>query len=244
MVDLQVRHMWAAHTRTSGMTWRFLSDLGVCLLSLVIAGCGAVTVPDRGQYVQAKTRDAEIIVLANNRTYYFENRFPHCLAYSLTGYWEFAIQVAALRTPDRRHFVGVLLHDDADIPGQPGDDLMARVMAWIHIETQKDWEIQIPAPSTVESLETSRGRAAILQFGDVAVTSKTAKRMLTDTPPKVGTIVSLPKKVIVPIWQGSVLVITTSDIADAREVLETLEITEHPRCWEPTIRERFPGVLQ
>src|SRR3989337_3553756 len=121
--------MWAAHTRTSGMTWRFLSDLGVCLLSLVIAGCGAVTVPDRGQYVQAKTRDAEIIVLANNRTYYFQNRSPHCLAYSLTGYWEFAIQVAALRTPDRRHLVGGILHALPDIPGPPRADAQAPVLA-------------------------------------------------------------------------------------------------------------------
>jgi hypothetical protein len=121
---------------------------------------------------------------------------------------------------------------------------MSRAMAWIHFKTQKEWEMEIPVPSTVESLETSHGRAAILQFGNVVVTAKTAERMLTDTPPKVGTVVSLPKKVIAPVWEGSVMVIISMEIADAREVLETLEITEHPRCWEPTIRERFPGVLR
>jgi len=221
---------------------RSVSELGVYLASLVLAGCTAMSVPNRGSYVQAKTRGAEIIVLANNPTHYFENRFPHCLAYTLTGHWEFAIQEAALRTSDGRRFVGVMLHDDANIPGQPEADRLPRVMAWIHADAEKDWETAVS--STIEPLETSRGQAAILQFADVVVTANVAKRMLTDTPAKVGEVVSLPKKVIAPLLEASVIVITVSDVATAREVLDTLEMTEHPQCWDHTIRERFPGVLR
>ncbi len=40
------------------------------------------------------------------------------------------------------------------------------------------------------------------------------------------------------------MVVTVADVADARQVLDTLEVTENQRCWETTIHERFPGVLR
>jgi hypothetical protein len=41
-----------------------------------------------------------------------------------------------------------------------------------------------------------------------------------------------------------VVVVTSLDATDAREICRTLEVTEDPQCWRRTIRERFPGVLQ
>jgi hypothetical protein len=32
-------------------------------------------------------------------------------------------------------------------------------------------------------------------------------------------------------------------VSDAREILNTLEVTDEPQCWRNVIRKRFPGVL-
>ena len=40
------------------------------------------------------------------------------------------------------------------------------------------------------------------------------------------------------------MIVTVSDVADARQVLETLQVTEDPQCWASTIRQRFPQLLR
>lgn len=216
----------------------------VCLLSLLIAGCAAIPPPRLGPHarVQVKRGGEEVIILAKERTHYFENGLPHCLAYVLTGEWEFGAQDAALRTPDRRRFVGVVLRASETIPGSSSADAVSRAVAYFQADTEKDWGG--PIPSTAEPFPVSRAGAVLLQFGEVVVTPEAAARVLGPEKPKVGQTARLPKRVIVPFLPGLIMVVTVTDVADAREVLDTLEATEHPRCWEPTIRERFPGVLR
>ncbi|WP_410967288.1 hypothetical protein, partial [Salmonella sp. SAL4436] len=80
-------------------------------LAPLVVACATTTTapPPRGSVPKSAARDAEILVLAGGRSHFFENRRPHCLAYVLDGDWEFAVQKAALRSVDRRRFVGVVL---------------------------------------------------------------------------------------------------------------------------------------
>jgi hypothetical protein len=48
---------------------------------------------------------------------------------------------------------------------------------------------------------------------------------------------------LVPFAEGFTLVAAVSDVSDARQILETLEVTDEPHCWRSVIRKRFPGVL-
>lgn len=215
----------------------------VYLLSLLIAGCAAIPPPRLGPHarVQVRRGGEEVIVLAEGRTHYFENRHPHCLAYTLVGQWDFAIQEAALRAADGGRFVGVLVRAGETIPGPANADTVSRAVSDIQLEMEKDWGR--PVPSTVAPFPARPG-AVLLEFGEVVVTPEAAARTLGPERPRVGATARLPKRVIVPFLPGLIMVVTVTDVADAREVVDTLEVTEHPRCWEPTIRERFPGVLR
>jgi hypothetical protein len=175
-------------------------------------------------------------VRSAGRTHYFENRLPHCLAYALEGDWEFADQQAALRSPDRRRFVGVVLQSAEAIPGPSGGDLVSRSITQIIADTEKEWGASVQA--SVEPFPASRAGAVLLQFADVILKSADAAR------PSVGKSVRLPLRVVAPFDATLVMVITSLDATDARQVFRTLEVTEDPQCWRRTIRERFPGVLQ
>jgi hypothetical protein len=59
-----------------------------------------------------------------------------------------------------------------------------------------------------------------------------------------GQVGALPLRVVAPFNASLVMVVTSLDATDAREICRTLEVTEDPQCWRRTIRERFPGVLQ
>jgi hypothetical protein len=41
---------------------------------------------------------------------------------------------------------------------------------------------------------------------------------------------------------GVLVVVTVFDVLQARQVLNSLEISEHPQCWRDTIRTRFPSI--
>ena len=214
-----------------------------CLLFVFFNGCATTPSTHRSAaQPEVKRRGFELIIIRDGRTHYFENRLPHCLAYTLTGEWDFAIQEAALRTPDRRHFVGLRVLATEAMPGTAGADPVSRAVAHFQADTEKDWGRSIP--SAVEPFPASRGGAVLLQFDKVTVTPEAAARALGPKKPEVGQIVGIQKRVIVPFLPELVMVVTVSDVADARQALDTLEVTEHPRCWEPTIRERFPGVLR
>ena len=218
-----------------------LTNLLVCVLVLFVSGA-AISQPTRNSQAQAKQRGFEIIIKSDGRTHYFENRLPHCLAYTLTGDWEFAMAEAALRTPDRRRFVGVLLVATDIMPGAPGADPVSRAVAYFQADTEKDWGRSVP--SKVEPFPASRSGAVLLHFHEVTITPEAAARALGSKKPKVGQTVEIQKRMIVPFLPGLVMVVTVSDVSDAREVLDSLQVTEHPSCWEPTIRERFPGVVR
>ena len=49
---------------------------------------------------------------------------------------------------------------------------------------------------------------------------------------------------IAPFDADLLMVVTALDLADARAIARTLEVSEDPLCWRRTIRERFSGVLQ
>ena len=86
-----------------------LSRAALAVLGLFVLGaCATAEKPPPGPAPKTAVRDAEILVLAGGRSHFFENRRPHCLAYVLDGDWEFAAPKAALRTTDRRRFVGVV----------------------------------------------------------------------------------------------------------------------------------------
>jgi hypothetical protein len=84
----------------------------------------------------------------------------------------------------------------------------------------------------------------MLEFENVVVTQEAAARALGDVKPKVGQVATLPKKVVAPLIPGVMMVVTVGTADDARQVLDTAEVTENPRCWEQAIRERFPGLIR
>jgi hypothetical protein len=219
---------------------------GVALVGLwllLLAGCAPISQssPLPQAHARMKVRGPEVVIVADGQTHYFQNLHPHCLAYTLPGEWEFAYQEAALRTPDTRHeFVGVLLWGVVSLPGPPSADPVERAAAYYQADTAKDWGG--PVPSTVEPFPQTRPGAVLLQFSEVVVTSEAAARALGPEKPKVGERVGIQKRVIAPLMPGVLIVVTVSDVALARSVLETLEITEDPQCWRGAIRERFPGI--
>lgn len=225
------------------MTLRYPIVPALSLLALLLAGCA--TSSSRASVVDGpttKARGPEIIVLAGDRTHYFENRLPHCLAYTLVGEWDFGIQQAALRSVDaRRRFLGVALQQPDDVPGPAGSDPVSRMVAYIVADTEKDWGRRVP--SKVAPFGTARPGAVLLQFlEEVVVTPEAAERALGPTRPPVGQRAQLPLRVIAPFSERLVLIVTTSEPADAEQVLNTLETTEDPQCWQRAIRERFPSV--
>jgi len=223
---------------------RVLIKLLAGVLVLFVSGCATTTQSSRESKSQAqvKRRGYEIIIISEGRAHYFENRLPHCLAYTLAGEWDFAIQEAALRTPDGRGFVGVQIRATDGMPGAPRDDSVSRAVAYYQADTAKDWGRSVP--SVVEPFPTSQREGVLLQFDEVTITPETAARVLGSKKLKIGETVRIEKRVIVPFLPGLVMVVTVDDVLYAWQVLDTVQITEHPRCWEPTIRERFPGVLR
>src|SRR2546422_11530617 len=121
--------------------------LPASLLVLGITGCMSTPPPSRDAETaaQMKTRGPAIIILKEARTYYFENRLPHCLAYNLTGELEFATLEAALRTPDGRHFVGIPLWDARRLPGSSEIDPISRAVVYLQADAEKDFEKVIPS---------------------------------------------------------------------------------------------------
>jgi hypothetical protein len=178
--------------------------------------------------------------VAGGRTHFFENRRPHCLAFVLEGEWEFAGQRAALRTADRRRFVGVVLQGADAIPG--AGDLVSRAIAQIIADTDREWGQPIQA--RMETFSAARAGAVMLEFGEVTVTPEAVKRAAGSIPSAIGRKVRLPLRVVAPFDAGLVMVVTALDAADAQAVFSTLEVTEDPQCWRRVIRERFPGVLK
>jgi hypothetical protein len=203
---------------------------------LLLAGCAAWTAGGGADRPRAKSRGPEILVLAGTRTHYFENRAPHCLAYRLPGEWDFAAQEAALRSPGGDRVVSVVLYSNPT-----GGDGVAQTLAYIIADTEKDWGE--PVPSTIGPFEAARSGAILLRFDDVVVTARTAGRTIGTTPATVGERVRLPLRVVAPFARGFTLVATVFDVSDAREILDTLEVSEEPQCWRSVIRKRFPGVL-
>jgi hypothetical protein len=196
------------------------------LLALLAGACATTQNRPAGPPPKTVTRGAEILVLAGGRSHFFENRRPHCLAYVLDGEWEFAAQQAALRTADRRRVVGVVLQSAEVLPGPPGSDLVTRAIAQIIADAEKEWGV--PLQARVEAFPTLRPGAVVLEFESVKITPETR----------------LPLRVVAPFDAGLVMVVTALELADARAIATTLEVTEDPQCWRQTIRQRFPGVLQ
>jgi hypothetical protein len=183
----------------------------------------------------------EVIVIADGRTYYFENRLPHCLAYSLTGEWGFAIQEALLRASGHGRYVGVLLHSVESLPGTCDLDPVSRAIAAPRADVEKDFG-QAP-PSTVVPFPAARPGAVLLRFeGTVKLTPNAFARLLGGPwgPQLVGKEGGLPKRVLLPFPTGFITVVTVFEEADARQVLDTLEMTDDPQCWYNTLRQRFP----
>jgi hypothetical protein len=199
------------------------------LLALLASACATTQNRPAGPPPKTVTRGAEILVLAGGRSHFFENRRPHCLAYVLDGEWEFAAQQAALRTADRRRLVGVVLQSAEVLPGSPGSDLVTRAITQIIADTEREWGV--PLQARVEAFPTLRPGAVVLEFESV-------------TWPAVGQTTRLPLRVVAPFGAGLVMVVTALELADARAIATTLEVTEDPQCWRQTIRQRFPGVLQ
>jgi hypothetical protein len=214
----------------------------VALLTLLTGACATAASRSHAPPARISTRDAEVLVLANGRTHFFENRRPHCLAYALDGEWEFAVQNAALRTANRSRFVGVVLLDSAALPDPGGGDLVARAITHIIVDTEKEWGS--PARVKVESFSALKPGAVLLEFDDLTITRELAARMTGPNPPAVGSTLRLPLRVVAPFDASLVMVITALDVSDARSIARTLEVTEDPQCWRRTIQERFPGALQ
>ena len=203
---------------------------------LLLAGCAAWTEGGGADRPRAKSRGAETIVLAGTRTHYFENRSPHCLAYRLPGEWDFAAQQAALRSAGGDRVVSVVLYSNPT-----GGDGVAQTLAYIIADTEKEWGG--PVPSTIGPFEASRTGAVFLRFDDVVITPSTAGRTIGTTRAAAGQTVRLPLRIVAPFATGFTLVATVLDVSDAREILDTLEVTDEPQCWRSVIRKRFPGVL-
>jgi hypothetical protein len=138
--------------------------------------------------------------------------------------------------------VGAALIEASAIAGPPSGDDVTRAAAAVVAEVERVWGQRVQ--TTVESMPASRAGTVLLRFEDVVVTPESAARVRasTSTPPAVGQPVRLPIRVIAPFAPGLVLVITVDDARDAREVLGSLEVTEDPQCWGPTIPRRFPGL--
>jgi hypothetical protein len=224
-----------------------MRSLVVVVLALLSTACA--TMSDRpastgpgGPPPKASTRGAEILVLSGGRSHFFENRRPHCLAYVLDGEWEFANQQAALRTPDRRRFVGVVLQGTEVLPGPPGSDLVTRAIAQIIADTEKEWGV--PVQARVEAFPSLRPGAVVIDFESIPITPEVAARMSTPGRPATGQRLKLPLRVVAPFDASLVMVVTVLELDDARAIAGSLEVTEDPQCWRQTIRERFPGVLQ
>ena len=218
------------------------ATVGAVLLALFVTGCASAVSRPSATAPKATSRDAEILVHAGGRTHYFENRRPHCLAYVLEGDWEFAVQQAALRTTDRRRFVGVVLQNAAAIPSLAGGDLVARALTQIIADTENEWQTRVQAK--VESFPLSRAGAVLLEFEEVTLTGEAVARTIGSAPPAAAQTVRLPLRVIAPFDANLVMIVTALDVGDARTIFSTLEVTEDPQCWRRVIRERFPGVLQ
>jgi hypothetical protein len=212
------------------------------LMLFVLGACATPQTPPPGPAPKTAARDAEILVLAGGRSHFFENRRPHCLAYVLDGDWEFAVQKAALRTTDRRRFVGVVLQGAEAIPGKPESDAVARAITQIISDAEKEWGG--PVHARVQPFPAFRGGAVLLEFAEVTITPQMAAQVTGPVKPAVGQKIRPPLRVIAPFDARLVMVVTALDLADARAVGSTLEVTEDPQCWRRTIRERFPGVLQ
>jgi hypothetical protein len=201
-----------------------------------LAGCAVLTGRDGGERPHAKARGAEILVFADTRTHYFENRSPHCLAYRLSGEWDFDGQEATLRSPAGERAVSVTLY------GHPtGGDGVAQTLAYIIATTEKDRGE--PLPSTLGPFDPSHPRAIVLRFDEVVITPSTAGRTIGTARAAVGQTVRLPLRIVAPFVEGFTLVATVFDVSDGREILDTLEVTDEPQCWRRVIRQRFPGVL-
>jgi ABC-type amino acid transport substrate-binding protein len=212
----------------------------VLLAGLLVGACATGEPPPSAPAPTTAARDAEVLVVAGGRTHFFENRRPHCLAFVLEGEWEFAGQRAALRTADRRRFVGVVLQGADAIPG--AGDLVSRAIAQIIADTDREW--RQPIQTRIEAFSAGRAGAVMLEFGEVTVTPEAVKRTAGSTPSAIGRKVRLPLRVVAPFDAGLVMVVTALDVADAQAVFSTLEVTEEPQCWRRVIRERFPGVLK
>jgi hypothetical protein len=219
---------------------RTLRRAAVLLLGLLVGACATGEHAPSGPPPTTTARDAEILVLAGGRSHFFENRRPHCLAYVLEGEWEFAGQQAALRTADRGRFVGVVLQGADAISG--AGDLVSRAIAQIIADTDKEWGQ--PLQTRMEAFPASRAGAVLLEFEEVTVTAEAAARTAGPGPSVIGRKVRLPLRVIAPFDASLVMVVTALDVADARAIFDSLEVTEDPQCWRQAIRERFPGVLQ
>jgi len=199
---------------------------------LVLAGCATGFV-HRGD-ARATTRGPEILVLAGGRSHYFENRSPHCLAYTLPGQWEFATQEPALRAVDGR-VVAVTLYANPS-----GGDGVTQTLAYIIADIEKSWSGS--TPSTIEPFVAARAGALLLRFDELTVTPSIAGRPIGTATTAVGQKVQLPHRVVAPLAAGFTLVATVYDDEDARQILATLETTEEPQCWHNLIRKRFPRI--
>jgi len=213
----------------------------VALLALLIGACALTASRPVAPPPRTATRESEILVFVNGRTYFFENRRPHCLAYALDGEWEFAVQAAALRTADRSRFVGVVLQDATALPDPGAGDLVARAITHIIVDTEKEWGG--PARVKVEAFPALKSGAVLLGFEDVTITRELAARMTSPDTPAVGSTLRLPLRGVAPFDASLVMVVTALQASDAQAVARTLEVTEDPQCWRRTIQERFPGAL-
>jgi hypothetical protein len=213
----------------------------VLVLALLIGACTTTRSLRSSPAPKTTARDAEILVHGAGRTHFFENRRPHCLSYVLEGEWEFAAQQAALRSTDRRRFVGVVLQNADPIQGAPSGDLVARALAQIIADTEKEWGARVQA--RVESFPASQAGAVLLEFEDLTLTPQAAARA-TESTGAVRQTIRLPLRVIAPFDASLVMIVTALDVTDARAIFSTLEVTEDPQCWRRAIRERFPGALR
>ena len=212
----------------------------VGVLALFAVGCASATSAPPAPLATARVRGPEVIVYAAGRTHYFENRHPHCLAYTIADEWDFAPQAGTLRMAEGTRVVAVALRGTAATAGPAGGDEVSRAAAAIVAETEKVWGRRIQ--TTVEAFPAPRAGAVLLRFEDVVVTPETAARVRASTPPAIGQPVQLPLRVIAPFAAGLALLVTVDDASDAREVLATLEVTEDPQCWGAVIPRRFPGI--
>ena len=211
------------------------------LLATLVSACATPRSAPVAPPPRTLTRDAEVLVFTNGRTHFFENRRPHCLAYALDGEWEFAVQSAALRTADRSRFVGVVLQDKDALPDPGSPDLVARAIAHIIADTEKEWGS--PLQVKVEAFAGLKPGAVLLEFEDVTITPTLLARMTGPNPPAVGSRLRLPLRGVAPFDPSLVMVVTALNVSDAQAIARTLEVTEEPQCWRRTIQERFPGAL-